>query len=188
MEISKGQDRNEVFLNKLQDSRLIPCLLLYLEDGQDNRQVHCLKRWAPYQLQHLKAEAIWTLAPLVSMLPQDFLSQNGPSLALYCVSTVANFQILQASMHLLHQLSKIPMLKLQLSRYCRSIASLKASCMVRFTAARNNTIGMEGASISRSDPLHSYFGFAQAVQKAMAEAKHLSTKEGSLEYVQSVFV
>ena len=116
VEISKGQDRNEVFLNKLQDSRLIPCLLLYLEDGQDNRQVHCLKRWAPYQLQHLKAEAIWTLAPLVSMLPQDFLSQNGPSLALYCVSTVANFQILQASMHLLHQLSKIPMLKLQLSK------------------------------------------------------------------------
>ena len=115
VEISKGMEDNEIFLEKLKESQLISCLLLYLEDEQGKR-VMCLKRWAPYQLQHLKGEAIWTLAALVNMLPGEFLSANGLNLTLFSISNVTSFQILQAFMQLLHQLSKIPMLKLQLSK------------------------------------------------------------------------
>ena len=116
VELSKGLESNAKFLTSCADSQLIACLLLYLEDGQGNKKVQCLRRWAPYQLQHLKAEAIWVLSSLVNLLPDDFLSANGLNLALYCISNVASFQILQASMHLIHELSKIPSVKLRLSK------------------------------------------------------------------------
>lgn len=113
VELSKSD--GETFYEDCKEHDIIGCLILYLEDASRSTRLQCLNRWAPYQLQQLRTEAVWVLSNLAPLLADDFVDKGGLGYTLSSLSTANSYNVLQASMHLLYALCQISDLKSKLS-------------------------------------------------------------------------